>query len=144
MFQRKFRRWLKKLGKKKADVAIGKSLLTVIYTMPRDDRPYREPDPKQMHAMERSKLIRHHAKRLSKLGVDEALLRLMVGTLDAQPEVLLRPAGTAERISGRGGTHTRPDSQSVTRESMQGSAGIPGAPDSCATQTNEYADFKER
>ena len=61
MFQRKFHRWMKKLGKAKTDVAIGRSLLTVIYVMLKEDRPYREADPKQMHEMERSKLIRHLA-----------------------------------------------------------------------------------
>ena len=74
MFQRKFHRWMKKLGKAKTDVAIGRSLLTVIYVMLKEDRPYREADPKQMHEMERSKLIRHHAKRWRKLGVDEQLI----------------------------------------------------------------------
>lgn len=87
MFQRKFHRWMKKLGKRKAEVAIGRSLLTVVYVMLKEGRPYREPDPKQIHEMERSKLIRHHAKSLRKLGVDEGLVNQMVTAAEAEPKV---------------------------------------------------------
>jgi transposase len=42
IFQRKFRRWVKELGKKKAVIAICRSLLRVIWSVLKNDRPYAE------------------------------------------------------------------------------------------------------
>ncbi len=91
MFQRKFHRWVKKLGKKKTNVAIARSLLTVVYVMLKEDRPYEEPDPQQMHEREKAKLIRHHSKRLRQLGADEDLINQMVDQLNAAPPVCSPP-----------------------------------------------------
>jgi len=91
MFQRKFHRWVKKLGKKKSNVAIGRSLLTVIYVMLKEDRPYEEPDPHQMHETEKAKLIRHHSKRLRQLGADEELINQMVAKLNTTTPVCSPP-----------------------------------------------------
>jgi transposase len=85
IFQRKFHRWVNRLGKNKANIAIARSLLTVVYAILKQGEPYRAPDPKQMHAMEKAKLIRHHSKRLRDLGGDEALIRQMVEKLTAEP-----------------------------------------------------------
>lgn len=87
IFQRKFHRWVKKLGKKKANVAIARSLLTVVYAILKEGRPYQTPDPKQMHEMERAKLIRHHSKRLRDLGADDELISQMVAKLTTPPAV---------------------------------------------------------
>jgi transposase len=48
IFQRKFHRWVKKMGKQKTDVAIAHSLLRVVYVVLKENRPYQTPDPKQM------------------------------------------------------------------------------------------------
>ena len=92
MFQRKFHRWVKKLGKKRSNIAIGRSLLTVVYVKLKEDRPYEEPDPQQMHETKKAKLIRHHSKRLRQLGADEELINQMVAKLNATPPVC-SPAG---------------------------------------------------
>ena len=86
IFQHKFRRWMKKLGKKKANVAVAHCLLTVVYAILKENRPYRTPDPKQMHHLERAKLIHYHSKRLRELGADEETIGNMVAKLMAEPE----------------------------------------------------------
>lgn len=85
LFQQKFHRWMKRLGKNKANVAIARSLLTVVYAILKEGRPYQAPDPKQMHRLERAKLIRHHSKRLRALGVDEQLLTRIAEQLVPEP-----------------------------------------------------------
>jgi hypothetical protein len=70
-----------KLGEPKANVAIARNLLAVAYAMLKERRPYREPDPEQMHELEKAKLVRHHAKRLRQLGADEALVDEVVAQL---------------------------------------------------------------
>jgi transposase len=69
-FQAQFQRWSRNLGKKKAVIAICHSLLRTIYAMLRDQQPYRDPEPVERAERERSKRIRHHAKRLRELGLD--------------------------------------------------------------------------
>lgn len=83
IFQRKFHRWMQRLGKPKANVALAHHLLTVIYTVLRDQKPYQEPDPKQVHQLERTKLVRHHSKRLQELGADQQLIQQLVDSLPA-------------------------------------------------------------
>jgi transposase len=83
LFQRKFHRWMRRLGEAKANVAIARSLLELIYAMLRDGQPYQEPDPQQMHAVEKAKLVRHHAKRLQQLGAEETLIAQLVSQLAA-------------------------------------------------------------
>ncbi len=90
LFQRKFHRWVKKLGDTKANVAIGHSLLTVVYVVLKEGRAYQTPDPKKIHEMERAKLIHHHSKRLRELGADGHLIGQMLEKLmapvDSGPE----------------------------------------------------------
>jgi transposase len=82
IFQRKFHRWMRKLGEAKANVALARSLLEVAYVLLKERRPYQEPDPKQMHELEKAKLVRHHAKRLRQLGVDNELVEEVIAQLD--------------------------------------------------------------
>lgn len=55
IFQRKFHRWMRTLGEAKANVALARSLLEVTYVLLKERRPYQEPDPKQMHKLEKGK-----------------------------------------------------------------------------------------
>lgn len=86
VFQRRFHRWVGKLGKKKANVAIAHSLLRVAYTILRDGRPYEEPDQDLLHELERQKLVHHHARRLRQLGADPEAIARMVEQLLAPTE----------------------------------------------------------
>jgi transposase len=83
-FQRKFHRWMNRLGEAKANIAIAHSLLETIYAMLKSNRPYQEREPEQLHEMEKAKLIRHHAKRLRQLGADETLVAVMVEQIQQQ------------------------------------------------------------
>jgi transposase len=85
MLQRKFHRWVRRLGEAKASIAIAHSLLELVYALLSERRAYREPDPKQMHELEKAKLVRHHAKRLRQLGADETLVGELVARLTATP-----------------------------------------------------------
>jgi transposase len=86
IFQRKFQRWVRSLRSEgKANIAIAHSLLELIYVILKTGRHYEEPDPAAMHAMEKAKLVRHHAKRLRELGADEKLIEDMVARM-TQPE----------------------------------------------------------
>jgi transposase len=84
LFQRRFHRWMRRLGERKANIAIARSLLETVYVMLRDGVPYREPDPAAMHETEKAKLIRHHARRLRQLGADEKLIAQLVDQI-SQP-----------------------------------------------------------
>ena len=64
VFQRKFRRWVKKLGAKKTNIAIGRSVLRVAWSVLKNDRPYVEPDNTVMKNLEKQKQVHHHAHRL--------------------------------------------------------------------------------
>jgi len=75
----------RKLGEAKANIAIAHSLLELAYVMLKERRPYQEPDPKQMHELEKAKLVRHHARRLQQLGADDALVDELVARLN-RPE----------------------------------------------------------
>src|SRR5665213_2968717 len=70
VFQRKFRRWVKK-GEKKAVIAACRCLLRVIWSVLRNDRPYVEPDAKVLQHLERQKQVRYHTQRLRELGADD-------------------------------------------------------------------------
>jgi hypothetical protein len=50
---------MRNLGEAKANIAIAHSLLEVAYVLLKERRPYQEPDPKQMHELEKAKLVRH-------------------------------------------------------------------------------------
>jgi transposase len=81
-FERKFHRWMKRLGERKANVAIARSLLETIYVMLRDGVAYQEPDPLALHETEKAKLVRHHAKRLRQLGADETLIAQLIDQMN--------------------------------------------------------------
>jgi transposase len=85
LFQRKFHRWVRRLGEAKTNVAMAHSLLEVAYVLLKEKRPCQEPDPQQRHEREKAKLVRHHAKRLRQLGADEGLVEELVQRLQ-QPE----------------------------------------------------------
>ena len=89
IMRRKFQRWVKRMGGKKANAAVGHSLLKVVWCVLKKGEPYREPDAGVMHEMERQKLVRHHARRLRALGAEPE-------AVDAMVEQLLSPAQTAE------------------------------------------------
>jgi hypothetical protein len=102
IFQRKFHRWMRKLGEAKANVALAHSLLEVAYVILKERRPYQEPDPKQMHEIEKAKLVRHHAKRLRQLGADDELVEEVVARLSqhdvsssVEKETTMPPAASA-------------------------------------------------
>jgi hypothetical protein len=76
---------MRNLGEAKANIAIAHSLLDVAYVLLKERRPYQEPDPKQMHELEKAKLVRHHAKRLRQLGADNELVEQLVARL-SQPD----------------------------------------------------------
>lgn len=104
IFQRKFHRWMGRLGKAKANVAIAHSLLELVYAILKENRPYQEPDPGVMHATEKAKLVRHHAKRLRQLGADEKLVEEMVSRLnqaDASSAAQAEPASETPKKTTR-------------------------------------------
>jgi transposase len=86
IFQRKFHRWMCKLGQAKANVALARSVLEVVYVILKARQAYREPDSKQLHKLEKAKLVRHHTKRLLQLGADNELVDELVARLN-RPDV---------------------------------------------------------
>ena len=86
IFRRRFHRWVGRLGKNKANVAIGHSLLRVAYAILRDGKPYQEPDANQLHELERQKRVHHHARRLQQLGADADEVQHIVERLLAPVE----------------------------------------------------------
>ena len=92
IMQRKFQRWVKRMGGKKANVAVGRSLLKVVWCVLKSGNPYREPDAGVMHEMERQKLVHHHARRLRALGAEP-------DTIEAIVQQLLCPVTTEETQS---------------------------------------------
>jgi transposase len=99
LFQRKFHRWVRRLGEAKTNVAMARSLLEVAYVLLKEKRPYQEPDPQQRHEREKAKLVRHHAKRLRQLGADEGLVEELIQRLqqaDGSSSVPVQPT-VAER-----------------------------------------------
>ena len=142
IFQRKFHRWMKRLGKKKTNVAIARSVLTVAYVMLKEDRPYEEADPKQMHEMEKAKLIRHHSGRLRQLGADEDLIDQMVGKLNAKP--LDCPAAEEQQTEPPSPSPLSPPPPRILKTSpakvCRGALGFHAR----QTRKQEYSVFKER
>ena len=138
IFQRKFHRWMRRLGETKANIAMAHSLLELVYAILKERRPYQEPDPSEMHAMEKAKLVRHHAKRLRQFGADERLVEEMIAKLnqpeacssqqakqaDTPPPKLIRkacPAKTCRGALGFRARQTRKQEYSVVKEQSAGS-----------------------
>lgn len=84
VFQRKFRRWVKK-GEKKAVIAVCRCLLRVIWSVLRNDRPYVEPDAKVLQHLERQKQVRYHTQRLRELGADDQTIKTLLDNLMEAP-----------------------------------------------------------
>ena len=76
---------MRKLSENEANVALAHSLLQLVYAILKEGRAYQEPDPAQMHELEKAKLIRHHTKRLRELGADDELIAELVAQLTAPP-----------------------------------------------------------
>jgi transposase len=123
IFQRKFHRWMNRLGEAKANVAIARSLLEVAYAILKDRQPYREPNPQQIHELERAKLVRHHSKRLRQLGADTALIEQLVTNL------------TGPGSPGRRGVSARQNPQGMSGQSLPRRPRIPRASN---TETNIF------
>src|ERR1039458_2671911 len=97
--QRKFHRWMGKLGKKKAVIAICRSQLRVIWSVLKNDRPFVEPDATVLKTLEREKQIRHHALRLRQLGADEETIAAMVENLLEDAPILTDPGVDTAEVS---------------------------------------------
>jgi transposase len=136
VFQRKFRRWVKKLGVKKTSIAIGRSLLRVAWSVLKNDRPYVEPDNTVMKTLERQKQVRHHAHRLRQLGADQKTIEVPVEKLLEAPP----PVPASQNIAPADTPDTSPARQSSPKCSPQGkessskrrppARGVLGFPDS--------------
>jgi transposase len=161
IFKRKFNRWTKKMGAKKAIVAVSHSLLKVIWAVLRSGQPYQERDQSLMNELERQKLVRHHARRLRDLGaeaevIDEVVERLLypVATPATEPNLaeLAADAGLVS-TSIEPGVPALPTEQPVSLQQPE-AAPLPlkGRGKVCrgklgfrARQTkNEYSDVKEQ
>ena len=81
IMRRKFYRWVKKMGGKKANVAVSRSLLKVAWCVLKSGNPYCEPDATALHEMERQKLVHHHARRLRALGAEPDAIEEIVQLL---------------------------------------------------------------
>ncbi|OUC14894.1 MAG: hypothetical protein B0A82_09770 [Alkalinema sp. CACIAM 70d] len=68
-FAGKYLRWQKRLGKKKAAVAVSHALLRVIYTVIRERVPFVRTDTAIDPHQQRERQIRHHCRKLRELGV---------------------------------------------------------------------------
>jgi hypothetical protein len=138
IFQRKFHRWVNRLGEAKANVALAHSLLTTVYALLRERRRFQESDPGQMHALEKAKLARHHARRLQQLGADGTLVAELIKRLDTagtcaspeekqasaqQPQTRIRkhcPAKVCRGALGFRARQTRPQEYSVFKDPLAG------------------------
>jgi len=111
--QRKFHRWLRKLGKKKAAIAICHHQLQVVWSVLQQDRPFVEADPTVLQTMERQKQIRHHANRLRQLGADEGAVAGVVERLLAD-EPAVSPISPREGKAAETSNPTCPPRQKCT------------------------------
>jgi transposase len=67
-FGAQFRRLARRRGTKRAAVAVGHSLLVVIYHVLRDRRPYSDLGPDHFEKLDAAQIERHHVRRLEQLG----------------------------------------------------------------------------
>ena len=112
ILRRKFNRWEKKLGRKKAIIAISRALLKRIYVVLRSGKPYQEPDLGTMHELERQKLVRHHARRLRELGAQEEVMTQIVEQLLYPADSSQADPGVAE-LAAEANTKDRPEEESA-------------------------------
>ena len=78
MFDHKFRRWVKGMGKKKATIAISHNLLRVIYVVLKTGEPYQEADMTLTRARQREYQVQYHARLLVQWGADPATVSALV------------------------------------------------------------------
>jgi hypothetical protein len=129
---------MRRLGEAKANVALAHSLLELTYAILKQRRPYAEPDPQQMHAIEKTKLVRHHARRLQQFGADQTLVAELIAGLHTaeacsgpenkqtstqQPPALIRktcPAKVCRGALGFRARQTPPQQYSVKKDPSAG------------------------
>lgn len=100
IFQRKYYRWVKRLGRAKTNVATAHQLLTVVYHVLKSGQPYREHSYGQMPERERAKLVHHHVHRLRKMGADESMLESIQTKLLQVPPLTPAVASAPAEDSG--------------------------------------------
>ena len=72
-FQAHYRRLAGRRGKKRASMAVGHSLLVVIYHMLKDGRDYQELGADYLDRLDPARVTRYHVKRLERLGYEVTL-----------------------------------------------------------------------
>ena len=80
IFQRQYRRWVKK-GPQVAAIAVGHALLRAVWSVLKHDTAYVEPDAAVLSSLERQKQIRQQARKLRELGADEQTIQTLVEQL---------------------------------------------------------------
>jgi transposase len=68
-----FQRLASRRGRKKAVVAVGHSILVIIYYLLRTGRPYIERGAEYFDRLDTERITRHHIARLSQLGYEVVL-----------------------------------------------------------------------
>ena len=106
VFERKYRKWMVKLGKKRATIAIGRCLLRTMYAVLKEGKPYQEPNTSEIQELERKSKVLRCGNQLRKLGADAALVEQMVqhafsakpqeNRVSAEPEKAMPPQEAAE------------------------------------------------
>jgi Transposase IS116/IS110/IS902 family len=138
IFQRKFHRWVtSRIGKGKANIAIARSLLTVVYAVLKQGRRYEEPDPKHIHELEKAKLIRHHSKRLRDLGADEELIAQILNKCSEPPATGSSPEKEPVQKTTESPERSR---RNCPAKVCRGALGFRAR----QTRQQEYSVFKER
>ena len=88
-------------GKKRALVATAHTLLILVYRVLSTGQEYREQGATELNEVRRRRLIRHHVRRLGKLGIAVSSLRLSDGTpADASSDRLQNDSATAPAPPG--------------------------------------------
>ncbi len=141
VFERKFRKWVPSMGKKKATIAICRSLLRVIHVVLHEDKPYQEPNTSELQELERKNKVLRCGNQLRKLGADAAVVDQMVQQIlcaAPQPDTAqpIEASGTAEDSQPS-------DSSEVSHQPSQRPQACRGALGFRARQTREqYSNVK--
>lgn len=75
IFKKRFYRQMQHRGRKRAVVATARLVLCTVWITLNRGEPYREPTG-DFQALERSKKVRHHLRKLAQLGIDTSALQL--------------------------------------------------------------------
>jgi hypothetical protein len=124
---------MRRLGERKANIAVARSVLETVYAVLRDAMPYEEPDLQAMHETEKAKLVRHHARRLRQLGADEKLIEQLIRQTSEPPAaeqahtppVVIRRACPAKVCRGALGFRARQTRKQEYSVVTERSAGAP-------------------